>query len=469
LFRELSPRKEAFRVRDTITTPCLLFGDSADRPVTAVFDLPNASSDGGAVLLKAADRRLGLLSRLAGALVDERQPGKVRHAFADLLGQRIYGLALGYEDANDAARLADDPVHKLLLGRDPVRGAALASQPTLSRFENDVTRGELKAMGEALFETVLERHWKRRRKVRRITVDLDVTDDPTHGAQQLAFFNGFYDTWCYLPMLAFLTFDREAEQYLCAAALRPGNAPTQAGALTLLKRIVGRLQERFPRARILVRLDGGFAHPELFEFLDAVGVDYVVAVAKNEVLERHAELDLIVAKVLSDATGQTEHVYTDFAYAAGTWRRERRVVCKAEVVRLEGREPRLNPRFVVTNLAGKPQRIYECVYCARGDAENRIKELFDVAFDRTSCSRFAANQFRVLLAAAAFALLQELRLVARGTAWARAQVATLRLELLKIGVQVIASVRRIVLRLPEAFPFRDGWYALALKSGASPG
>jgi hypothetical protein len=469
LFRRFSFTDGGLRVRDSTTTPCLLFDDLADRPVTAVFDLPNASSDGGAVLLKAADRRLGLISRLAGALVDERQPGKVRHAFADLLGQRVHGLALGYEDANDAARLADDPIHKLLLGRDPVRGAALASQPTLSRFENDVTRGELLRMSEALFETVLARHRKRRRKVQRITIDLDVTDDPTHGAQQLAFFNGFYDTWCYLPMLAFLTFDREAEQYLCAAALRPGNAPTHRGALTLLARIVGRLQERFPHARILVRLDGGFAHPELFEFLDAVDVDYVVAMAKNEVLERQAELDLIVAKVLSDVTGRTEHIYTDFAYTARTWRRERRVVCKAEVVRLEGREPRLNPRFVVTNLAGKPQRIYERVYCARGDAENRIKELFHVAFDRTSCSRFSANQFRVLLAAAAFALLQELRLAARGTAWARAQVAKLRLDLLKIGVQVIASVRRIVLRLPAAFPFRDGWHALALRSGASPG
>jgi hypothetical protein len=357
-------------------------------------------------------------------------------------------------------------MHKLLLERDPVHGAALASQPTLSRFENDATRGELKAMGEALFATVLDRQRRRRRKVRRITVDLDVTDDPTHGAQQLAFFNGFYDTWCYLPLLAFLTFDREREQYLCAAALRPGNVSTVAGAVTLLKRIVGPLQDRFPRARILVRLDAGFAAPDVFEFLDLVGVDYVVAIAKNAVLERQAELDLIVAGVLSEATGRTEHVYTDFAYAAGTWDRVRRVVCKAEVVRHEGRAPKLNPRFVVTNLKGRPQRIYERVYCPRGEVENRIKELFDVAFDRTSCSRFSANQLRVTLAAAAYVLLQELRLTARGTAWARAQVATLRLELLKIGVQVIASVRRLRLRLPEAFPYRDGWLAIAHRSSA---
>jgi hypothetical protein len=446
-----------------------LFPELFDRPLMARFDVPNASSDGGALLLKAADRRLGLIPRLATVLVDERQPGKVRHGVEDLLGQRIYGLALGYEDANDAARLADDPLHKLLLGRDPLTGTALASQPTLSRFENEVTRGELLALSEALFESVLDRHRKRRRKVRQITVDLDVTDDPTHGAQQLAFFNGFYGSWCYLPLLAFLTFDREHEQFLCAAALRPGNAPTQAGALTLLKRIVGRLQDCFPQARILVRLDGGFAAPELFEFLDEVGVDYVVAMAQNKVLERAAELDLIVARVLSEASGQTEHVYTDFAYAARTWDRARRVVCKAEVVRLEGRAPRLNPRFVVTNLTGKAQRIYERSYCMRGEVENRIKELFDVALDRTSCSKFRANQLRVLLAAAAYVLLQELRLAARGTAWARAQVATLRLELLKIGVQVIASVRRLVLRLPAAFPYRDGWRALALRCGAVPG
>lgn len=456
-------------MRESTTTPCLLFPELFDRPLTASFDVPNASSDGGAVLLKAADRRLGLIGRLATALDDDRQSGKVHHGLEDLLGQRIYGLALGYDDANDAARLAADPMHKLLLGRDPVTGDALASQPTLSRFENGVTRGELLALSEALFEAVLERHARRRRKVRRITLDLDVTDDPTHGGQQLSFFNGFYGTWCYLPMLAFLTFDRESEQYLCAAALRPGNAPTQRGALTILKRVIGRLQERFPDARILVRLDGGFAEPELFTFLDEVDVDYVVGLPKNDVLERRAALDMLTARALSLASGQTEHVYAELTYGAGTWDRERRVILKAEVVQLDGREMRDNPRFVVTNLKRSPRRIYQRLYCQRGEIENRIKELFDVALDRTSCSRFLANQLRVLFAAAAYALLQELRFAARGTAWARAQVATLRLELLKVGVQVVASVRRLVLRLPQAFPFRDGWRRIALQSGACPG
>ena len=456
-------------MRDSTTTPCVLFEELFRRPVTAAFDVPSASSDGGAILLKAADRRLGLLSRMAEALVDERQRGKVRHALGDLLAQRIYGLALGHEDASDAARLADDPMHKLLLGRDPVTGDALASQPTLSRFENDVTRGELLRVSEALLETVIERHRRRRRKVRRITVDLDVTDDPTHGQQELALFNGFYDTWCYLPLLAFVSFDREREQYLCAAALRPGNAPTRAGALPMLKRVLGQLQESFPKTRLLVRLDGGFAEPELLEFLDEAQVDYVVGLAKNLVLERLAGLAMFVAGAESEASGESERVYTELTYAAGTWSRARRVVCKAEVLRHEGREPKANPRFVVTNLAGSPRRIYERVYCPRGDAENRIKELFDVAFDRTSCFRFRANQFRLLLAAAAYVLLQELRLVAHGTVWARAQVATLRLQLLKIGVQVVTSVRRLVLKLPAAFPYRDGWCTIAIRSGASPG
>ena len=218
-----------------------------------------------------------------------------------------------------------------------------------------------------------------------------------------------------------------------------------------------------------MRLDGGFAEPELFTFLDEVCVDYVVGLPKNDVLERLATLDMIAVRERSLASGQTEHRYTELRYAAGTWDRERRVILKAEVVQLAGRELRDNPRFLVTNLTRSPRRIYRHLYCQRGELENRIKELFDVALDRTSCARFGANQLRVLLAAAAYALLQELRLAARGTAWARAQVATLRLELLKIGVQVIASVRRLVLRLPAAFPFRDGWRRIALQSGASPG
>jgi len=261
----------------------VLFPDLFNKPLVATFDQPHASSDGGAVLLKAAEARYGLIDGFARCLVDDRQPGKVRHTLEDLLAQRIFGLACGHPDANDADRLADDPIHKLLLGRDPIAGDPLASQPTISRFENQVGVQELYAMGRELAASVIERHQRRLHgRVRRITIDLDPTDDPTHGAQQLTFFNGHYDCWCYLPLLAFLTFDDESEQYLCAAMLRPGNAPATRGALGLLRRLLALLRIAFPKARFLVRLDGGFATPETFEWLDAEpGLDYVVAMAET--------------------------------------------------------------------------------------------------------------------------------------------------------------------------------------------
>jgi len=457
-------------MRDSITTQCLLFEGVFRKPLVTEFDQHHASSDGGAVLLKAVDRRLGLIDALAGCVRDARQPGKVVHGLQELIAQRVYGIACGYPDANDTARLGDDPIHKLLLDRDPITGERLASQPTLSRFENAPTRGELLQLGEALFETVLERHAHRLPgKVKHLTVDLDVTADATHGTQQLSFFNGFYGTWCYLPMLAFLTFNGEREQYLCAAVLRPGNAPTQRGALPLLMRILDRLQERFPHARILVRLDGGFAEPELFEFLDFIGVDYLIGMAKNAVLKQLAEPWMIPARARADTTGQTAHFYAEARYAAHTWDRERRVILKAEVVRHPGREPRDNPRFVVTNLKRSPRRIYQ-LYCQRGEIENRLKELHDgLEIGRTSCSRFTANQLRVLLTAAAYVLLQELRLKAAHTRWARAQVSTLREQVLKLGAHVVASVRRWVLHLPAAFPFLAGWHRLALALGARAG
>ena len=453
------------------TTQSVLFPELFDRPLTACFDRPHVSSDGGAILLQAAERRLGLMTSLTGCLRDRRDPSKVQHGLDEMFAQRVFGLACGYEDANDAARLADDPIHKLLLGREAITGAALASQPTLSRFENGVTRGELLRMSEALYETVLRRQTKRLRgKVRAITIDLDVTDDPTHGQQELAFFHGHYGHWCYLPLLAYLTFNEEAEQHLVAAMLRPGKAPTSLGALMMLKRIIGDLQERFPRTRLLVRLDGGFAGPELLEFLDEVRVGYVVGLPSNAVLERASEALLVPVRACSEVTGATAHVYGECRYAAATWGRERRVVIKAEVVQHEGREMRDNPRFVVTNLKHAPKNLYERIYCMRGEIENRIKELHHgLSFDRTSCSRFLANQLRVLLTAVAYVLMQEIRAAAVRTSLSRAQVSTMRERLFKLGVEVVSSVRRIVLHLPKSFPFRDEWSQVAAALGARAG
>ncbi len=450
----------------------VLFPDLFNQPVVATFDQPNASSDGGAILLKAAEARYGLIDGFARCLVDARQPGKVRHTLADLLAQRIFGLACGYPDANDADRLADDPIHKLLLGRDPIDGASLASQPTISRFENEVGAPTLYAMGCELAASVIDRHRQRLHgRARTITIDLDPTDDPTHGEQQLSFFNGHYDSWCYLPLLAFVTFNDETEQYLCAAILRPGNAPATRGARGTLIRLIDLLRQAFPKARFLVRLDGGFATPAMLDRLDAEPrLDYVVAMAENAVLTRRAESAMVEARTQSEASGQTAHIYAETRYAARTWPHERRLVIKAEVVRLAGREPRDNQRFVITNLRQTPRFIYERVYCARGDIENRIKELHDgLQIGRTSCGRFWANQLRVLLTAAAFVLMQELRWRAARTACARTQVTGLRDRLLKLGVQVVVSVRRIVLHLPTATPDLAAWRHIALALGARAG
>ena len=351
------------------TTPqTVLFPDLFAKPLVARFNQEHASSDGGAVLLKAAERVYGLVKAFARCLADKRAAGKIRHTFADLIGQRVFGIACGHPDGNDADHLADDPIHKLLLDRDPLAGAPLASQPTISRFENGAGRAALYRMGRELAACVIERHRRRLQgRARRVTIDLDPTDDLTHGAQQLTFFNGHYGGWCYLPLLGFLSFDREAEQYLCAAVLRPGKAVAADGTLGLLCRLLPLLRAAFPRARFLVRLDGGFATPEVFAFLDAEPrLDYVVAMAKNAVLQRHAESAMQVARAQSEVRGETAHVYTDIRYAARTWDHERRVVIKAEVVRLGDREPRDNPRFVVTNLRQTPRFIYEKVYCARG-------------------------------------------------------------------------------------------------------
>ena len=456
---------------DDNTTQCLLFPEIFRKPIVAQFDQREGSSDGGALLLKAADRRYGLLDELSACLRDQRQAGKVDHSLRELLAQRVFSIACGYPDANDSARLSSDPIHKLLLDRDPVEGQDLASQPTLSRFENGVGVKELYRMSEALARSVIRRHAKRlRHRAYRVTLDLDPTDDPTHGAQQLSFFNGYYDSWCYLPVMGFVSFNEEAEQYLCAAVLRPGNATASVGAVGLLRRLLGMIRSYFPGVTIRVRLDGGFAHPAVLDFLDAQPhLEYVVAMAKNAVLKRIAAPGVRRARQLSRQSGKTEHIYGEVRYAARKWRCLRRVVIKAEVVRAPEKDPKDNPRFVITNMKQSPQWIYEQVYCQRGDIENRIKELHDLEIDRTSCTSFWANQFRVLLTAAAYVLMQELRLRAAGTACARAQVCMLRERLLKLGAHVLVSVRRIVVHLPASFPFLPAFRHIALRLSAQSG
>ena len=450
------------------TKQSVLLKGLSKKTVVAQFDQDHASADGGAVLLKACDERLGLSASLAACLSDKRQPGKVRHSLQELFQQRMFGIACGYADANDAARLAHDPVFKLLIGRDAVDGHDLASQPTLSRFENTIRRRDLLRMSEALAEAVINRHKRRKKKVKLITIDLDPTVDPAHGHQQLSLFNGFYDSNCYLPLAGFLTFDQEPEQYLFSYLLRPGNADAKKGCFGLLKRVLRKLRQAFPGAVTRLRLDSGFSGPDLYEFMEAQRCQYVVGMAKNPVLKTLAEPAMAVVR--EDADQDIETIcYDDDLYAARSWSHKRRVIIKGQITYHSGRQPKENPRFLITNINRSPRHIYEKIYCGRGDAENRIKELKDgLEIDRTSCSSFLANQLRVLMTAAAYVLFQELRLKARHTCFRRAQVSTIRLHLLKFGAWVESSVRRVVLHLPISTPFANEWVRIARTIGVVP-
>jgi hypothetical protein len=468
----LSRRFTAQKGGGSVATACiaqLVFrGEHFPKPVVARCDQPDASSDGGAILLKAIDGQLGLSAALADGLRDRREAGKVSHSGHDLLRQRLFGLACGYADANDAARVSDDPMHKLLLDRDPLVGAALASQPTLSRFENAATRTDLFRLGTTLARTVLDFHAHRLGDAARlITIDIDATDDPTHGQQELAFFHGYYDTWCYLPLLATVSFNAEPMQYLVAALLRPGRGPATGGVRGLLRRLVTDLRARFPRARLRVRLDAGFANPKLLMCLERMALEYVVALQGNVRLHKRIRRLQGRARMRARLSGESERVFGETRYAARRWPHKRRVIMKAEALCYPGRPTKNNPRFVVTNLPYRPERVY-AIYCGRGDMENRIKELqTGLASDRTSCSRFLANQFRLLLSAAAYVLYQVLQWYARTTALAGAQVTTLREQLIKVAVWVERSVRRIVLHLPCHFANFSVWPQLAHALGAT--
>lgn len=443
-----------------------LFEGLFEKPVLTKFDSELRTSDGGASLLGAVDRRIGLTKLLSRCLRDGRDRSRVEHSYLAMLRQRVYSIALGYPDGNDSARIGQDPSMKMLCGRGPSEPSGLASQPTLSRFEHGLSGREIVALGRGLEEAVIDRLRRRHPRARLITIDLDPSVDPTHGQQPLAFFNGHYDTWCYLPMFGFLSVDGHREQHLFHARLRPGLAKEVRGTIALLQRTVARLRQAFRKARIRVRLDAGFAHPQIFEAFDELRVEYVVAMGENSVLSGLAARHMCAARSLTDRFGTTTTLFGEDRYRTRSWKHERRVVFKAEVVHAEGKSPRDNARFVITNLRHKPDRVWE-IYCGRGDSENRIKELKnDLEVDRTSCTSFLANQVRVLLTSVAYVLYQELRAALHGTEMARSMVATLRLRLLKIGASITESVRRVVVSMPSSHPWQDWWTTAANRVAA---
>jgi len=449
------------------THQAVLFEGFSSKPLVVEFTAERLSSDGGVALLAQVDRRLGLTARLSEALLDRRLHERVEHKLGDLLRQRVFTIALGYADCNDAARIGDDLAVKLACGRSPAADQGLASQPTLSRFERDRSGRELVGAARALERTVLDDLRRRHKRPRRITIDLDSSVDPTHGQQPFTFFNGYYDSWCYLPLLGFLSVDDDPEQHLFFARLRPGTARDVRCVRSLLRRIVPNLKRRFPRAEVLVRLDAGFAGAELFELLDELHVKYLVAMPQNPKLVRIAARHMHAVRSIAEKFGGTTTLHGETDYRAKTWSRVRRAIFKAEVTDLTGRALRDNLRIVVTNLRGSPESLWK-LYAHRGDVENRIKELkHDLEIDRTSSTSFLANQLRVHSTAAAFVLFQSLRHALAKTELARAQVATLRLRLLKIGAIVRESCRRIVLLMPATHPWADVWRRAALAVGAS--
>ena len=449
------------------TTQSVLFPNLISKPVLATFDQAHSSSDGGGLLLKAVDEQLELSAKLAECLRDDREAGKIRHDLEEILRQRLFAIALGYPDCNDARVLAHDPIHKMLAGRTPISGESLASQSTLSRFENAVGPRELYRLAETIADVVIDRHRQRLgRKAKTIILDFDPTDDPTHGQQEFTFYQGHYGTHCYLPLISTIQFNKEKGQSLLCAVLRPGDAGAARGFVPILDRLLEKIRSAFPRARIRIRLDGGFAVPTVLDYLDAAGVEYVVGLSNWAPLKKRAKQAQQVALREYKRTGKTTQIFGETEFQTkNTWPHPRRVIFKAEVVDYPGREPRQNLRFLVTNFKMTAQRIYQ-TYCQRGDPENRIKELkHGLELGRTSCSSFLANQLRVQLTAAAYVLMQELARKARYTPYRNAQVARIRDRLLKLPVWVEESVRRVILHLPIAFLAKTDWQRIATAVG----
>ena len=450
------------------TQQSVLFEDTFTKPVHVAFDAESLSSDGGALLVAQLDQGIGLTRTLIGALDDRRQQGKVSFTLGELVRQRTYSIALEYEDGIDANKLSHDPMLKLSVGRDPELDPDLASQSTISRFENAPSAREAVEMSRRLEEFVIGRLARRHRKAKVVTLDFDSTVDPTHGGQQLTLFNGFYDTYCYLPLLGFVSVDDDPDQHLFHARLRPGTSRCYRSVIPTLRRTVVELRRKFPKARIQIRMDAGFYHPLVLKALDEMKVVYAVGMAKNATLKELSDDLMDISRFVAEHNDVTETLFGHDQYRAKSWSAERRVVFKAEVLYHAGRKLKDNDRYIITNRSRmRPENVYAW-YCGRGDSENRIKELkYGLAIDRTSCCKFVANQFRVLMTATAFVLFQELRWRLCNTKAGRSSVSKLRDMLLKVAVRVTTSCRRVLCHFPRQMPWADVWQIAARKCGAA--
>lgn len=439
------------------------FASHFSRQVVAAFDGGTITTDGGGLLLREVDRRLNVLLRLAKCFVDARSPILVKHSVEQLVAQRVYGLALGYEDLNDHEQLRQDPVMRVLAGKQDVEDSPLAGKSTLNRVELSTDKpnrykkvGFVKEGIDELLVQVFVESYETAPKA--ITLDVDATDFPLHGKQEGRFFHGYYDSYCYLPLYIFC-----GDQILCAR-LRQSNSDAAAGTVAEVERIVKQIRSAWPEVKITLRGDSGFCRNELMSWGEANGVDFVFGLARNQRLRRIIGPQMWEATQQWNQTGKPARVFTEFFYKTKKrknkkgkvtgWDRERRVVAKAE--HIDGKE---NPRFIVTSLSAEQwaaQALYEDFYCERGEMENRIKEQFSLFADRVSSETMQANQLRLYFSAVAYVLVCGLRrLGLKGTEMETAQAATIRTRLLKIGAQVRVSVRRVYLALAAGYPWKS--------------
>ena len=395
------------------------------------------TSDAGGLLLREADKALGLTKALAAGIRDRRDPKKIEHSILSMIRQRVYAIALGYEDLNDHDTLRRDDLLKILAEQPK----DLASSPTLCRFENGIGREGLWAMSRVLVDAFVRSFDAPPEEV---VLDMDATDDPVHGDQEGKFFHGYYDRYCFLPLYVF------CGTQLLVSYLRPSNIDGAKHSRPVMRLLCNRLREDWPETRITLRGDSGFARWKLMRWADGEGIDYVFGLARNPRLLAKSNKLMARAKKGFEKTGVKQRLFGSFQYAADTWDCPRRVIVKAE------HGPKgPNPRFVVTSFEGDAGAIYDWIYCARGDMENRIKEQqLDLFADRTSAHLFQANQFRLLLASAAYVLLDYIREKGlKGTELASAQCGTIRVKLLKIGARIVRTARRIVVHISSGYPF----------------
>ena len=424
----------------------LSFASISGRKIEADFDGGTTTSDGGALLLRQAESKIGIVDRIVGALCDRRHQSYIDHTYIDLIKQRVFQIACGYEDANDSNDLRSDPGLKAACERLPLTGDDLASQPTMSRLENSVTRSDLYRMGEALLETFIESYDKPPRK---LILDIDDTDDPTHGSQQLTLFHAYYDEYCYLPIHLY-----EGETgKLITTLLRPGRRIRGREAAAILKRVLDHLIMVWPKTKITLRGDSHFSTPEVHDLCDGYGIDFILGQAINKKLKALGEPLMELAAALAEQTDEPVRLFDSFDYRAGSWSRPRIIIYKAEIT-----QGKTNPRFVVTNIRNRtPKFLYEKVYCARGRMEGFIKNHKTFLHsDRTSCHRFPANQFRLFLHSAAYVLVHAIKHIGmQGTQWTTSNFDTIQLRVLKIGARVREQATRIRFHFPTSYPLKD--------------